>query len=113
MIRVYFQTALILSLFIAGNLANIAAAQGSHYPNKSIRFVVPFAPGGSTDVTARIIGQKVSEILKQPIFVENRAGAGASIGIQNIASSSPDGYSILVVSPSIIVNSISMGATAG
>lgn len=113
MIRVYFQSMLTLSLFIVGSFANIATAQGSNYPNKPIRFVVPFAPGGSTDVTARIIGQKVSEILKQPIFVENRAGAGASIGIQNIASSSPDGYSILVVSPSIIVNSISMGASAG
>ncbi|MEI7532023.1 MAG: tripartite tricarboxylate transporter substrate binding protein [Betaproteobacteria bacterium] len=88
-------------------------AQNSTYPNKPIRFVVPFAPGGSTDVTARIIGQKISEILKQQVFVENRAGAGASIGIQNAATSAPDGYTILVVSPSIIVNATSMGASAG
>jgi tripartite-type tricarboxylate transporter receptor subunit TctC len=89
-----------------------ALSQSSSYPNKPIHFIVPFAPGGSTDVTARVIGQKLSEILKQPVIVENRAGAGASIGIQYVANSQPDGYNILVVSPSIIVNAAS-GASTG
>jgi tripartite-type tricarboxylate transporter receptor subunit TctC len=89
-----------------------ALSQSSTYPNKPIHFIVPFAPGGSTDVTARVIGQKLSEILKQPVIVENRAGAGASIGIQYVANSQPDGYNILVVSPSIIVNAAS-GASTG
>lgn len=89
-----------------------ALSQSSTYPNKPIHFIVPFAPGGSTDVTARVIGQKLSEILKQPVIVENRAGAGASIGIQYVGNSQPDGYNILVVSPSIIVNAAS-GASTG
>jgi len=82
-------------------------AQSQTFPNKPIHFVVPFAPGGSTDVTARIIGQKLSELLKQAVIVENRAGAGASIGVQYVANSTPDGYTLLVVSPSIIVNAVS------
>jgi tripartite-type tricarboxylate transporter receptor subunit TctC len=88
-----------------------ALSQSSTYPNKPIHFIVPFAPGGSTDVTARVIGQKLSEILKQPVIVENRAGAGASIGIQHVANSPADGYNILVVSPSIIVNAVSGTST--
>jgi hypothetical protein len=88
-----------------------ALSQSSTYPNKPIHFIVPFAPGGSTDVTARVIGQKLSEILKQPVIVENRAGAGASIGIQHVANLPADGYNILVVSPSIIVNAVSGTST--
>ena len=99
-------------LFVLAFFALNALAQNTTYPNKPIHFIVPFAPGGSTDVTARVIGQKLSEILKQPVIVENRAGAGASIGIQYVANSQPDGYNILVVSPSIIVNAAS-GASTG
>jgi len=98
--------------FVIAFFALNAVAQNTSYPNKPIHFIVPFAPGGSTDVTARVIGQKLSEILKQPVIVENRAGAGASIGIQYVANSQPDGYNILVVSPSIIVNAAS-GASTG
>ncbi len=92
-------------------LSSIAHAQNTSYPNKPIHFIVPFAPGGSTDVTARVIGQKLSELIKQPVIVENRAGAGASIGVQYVANSQPDGYTILVVSPSIIVNALSGSST--
>jgi tripartite-type tricarboxylate transporter receptor subunit TctC len=99
-------------LFVVAFFALNAVAQNTSYPNKPIHFIVPFAPGGSTDVTARVIGQKLSEILKQPVIVENRAGAGASIGIQYVGNSQPDGYNILVVSPSIIVNAAS-GASTG
>jgi len=99
-------------LFVLAFFALNAVAQNTSYPNKPIHFIVPFAPGGSTDVTARVIGQKLSEILKQPVIVENRAGAGASIGIQYVGNSQPDGYNILVVSPSIIVNAAS-GASTG
>lgn len=95
----------------ASLLSGIASAQNTTYPVKPIHFIVPFAPGGSTDVTARIIGQKVSEILKQPVIVENRAGAGASIGIQYVSNAQPDGYTVLVVSPAIIVNAVSGTST--
>jgi tripartite-type tricarboxylate transporter receptor subunit TctC len=99
-------------IFAFGFLSFLVFSQTSNFPNKPIHFIVPFAPGGSTDVTARIVGQKVSEILKQPVIVENRAGAGASIGVQYVANAAPDGYTILVVSPSIIVNAAS-GASSG
>jgi tripartite-type tricarboxylate transporter receptor subunit TctC len=85
-------------------------AQSGTYPNKPIRFIVPFAPGGSTDVTARVLAQKLTEILKQPVFVENRAGAGASIGVQAVASAAPDGYTFLVTSPALLVNPLWSGS---
>ena len=99
-------------VFTLSFLSFLVFSQTSNFPNKPIHFIVPFAPGGSTDVTARIVGQRVSEILKQPVIVENRAGAGASIGVQYVANAAPDGYTILVVSPSIIVNAAS-GASSG
>jgi tripartite-type tricarboxylate transporter receptor subunit TctC len=98
--------------FTLSFLSFLVFSQTSNFPNKTIHFIVPFAPGGSTDVTARIVGQRVSEILKQPVIVENRAGAGASIGVQYVSNAAPDGYTILVVSPSIIVNAAS-GASSG
>ncbi len=66
--------------------------------------VVPFAPAGPTDVIARLIGQKLSDSLGQQFFVENQPGAGGNIGIGAVARAAPDGYTILVVSSSYVVN---------
>jgi tripartite-type tricarboxylate transporter receptor subunit TctC len=72
-----------------------AAAQG--YPDRMIKLVVPFPPGGPTDVASRIIGQKISEGLKQQVVVENRPGASGMIGAEAVAKSTPDGYTLMML----------------
>jgi tripartite-type tricarboxylate transporter receptor subunit TctC len=82
--------------------ANPALAQP--YPNKLVRIIVPFPPGGPTDVMARLIGQKLSERLGQQFMIENQVGAGGNIGMGNAARAAGDGYTILFVSSSYVVN---------
>src|SRR5258705_12614335 len=75
-------------------LAASAAAQA--WPAKPIRLMVPFPPGGSTDIVARIVAQKLSERLGQPIVIENRGGAGGTLGTAVVAKAAPDGYSLVI-----------------
>ncbi len=91
-------TALLFSAFAA------AAAAQTSYPVKPIRFVVPYPPGGFTDILARLIGQKLSEQWSQPVLVENRGGGGSTIGTDLVAKAPPDGYTILMVAPDIAIN---------
>ena len=74
------------------------------YPNKPIRFIIPFPTGGASDILARIIGQKLSERLGQPVVPENRPGAGGNIGIEHAAKSKPDGYTIVLSAPAIAIS---------
>ncbi len=74
------------------------------WPTKPVRLVVPFAPGGSTDVIARMLGQKLSEIWGQPVTIDNRAGAGGNLGADLVAKSPSDGYTLLFASGSITIN---------
>jgi tripartite-type tricarboxylate transporter receptor subunit TctC len=87
-------TVLLLSLLL-GTLAAPAAAQ-SAYPSKPIRIIVPFTPGGSPDVLARTIGQKITEATGAAVVVENIAGAGGTIGAERAAKSAADGYTLLM-----------------
>jgi tripartite-type tricarboxylate transporter receptor subunit TctC len=85
-----------------------AAALGQAYPAKPIRMVVPFPPGGTSDIIGRMLGQKLTEAWGQQVIVDNRSGVAGSIGAANAAKSPPDGYSLLVgnVGPVAINNSI-------
>ncbi len=72
----------------------IGQTAASNWPNKPIRYIVPFAPGGTTDILARTVGERLSVALGQPIVVENKPGQGGSIGVAELARAAPDGYTI-------------------
>jgi tripartite-type tricarboxylate transporter receptor subunit TctC len=74
----------------------LAAGAGDTVPSRPVRIIVPFTPGGSTDILARAIGQKLSEIWGQPVVVENKPGAGGNVGVEFVAKSAPDGYVIVM-----------------
>ena len=95
-----------LHVFIA-LLALVAAApvaaEAQDWPNRPIKFVVPYPPGGSTDIAARVIGEYLSRTLGQQIVVENKTGAGGVIGVEAGTKSAPDGYTVLVA-PDLVVS---------
>ncbi len=76
--------------------ACMATAHAQSYPDKPIRFVVPFAPGGSTDFLARVVGQKFTEAWRQPVIVDSRGGAGGTLGADIGAKAAPDGYTLVL-----------------
>jgi tripartite-type tricarboxylate transporter receptor subunit TctC len=78
------------------------AVAAQAYPSKAVKIVVPFAAGGATDVVARQLAQKLTEVWGQSVVVENRAGAGGNIGAEAVAKSPPDGYTLLMTSGSIV-----------
>jgi tripartite-type tricarboxylate transporter receptor subunit TctC len=84
----------VLAAALAAAFAGPAAAQG--FPSKPIRFVVPFPPGGSLDVSARAVADKMTVLLGQPVVVENRPGAGGNVGVDVVAKSPPDGHTIVM-----------------
>ncbi len=81
-----------------------ASALAQNYPTKPIRLVVPNGAGGATDIAARLVGPKLSEVLGQPVVIENRTGAGAVSGTNYVAQAAPDGYTLLMVFDSFIMN---------
>jgi tripartite-type tricarboxylate transporter receptor subunit TctC len=83
------------SLLVAIGLLVGGAADAQDYPNRPIRLVVPFAAGGATDTSARIIAQQMQKSLGQPVLVENQGGAGGTIGTRQVAHAAPDGYTLL------------------
>jgi tripartite-type tricarboxylate transporter receptor subunit TctC len=89
-----------VALSMSGGIIDHARAQT--YPSKPIRFVVPFTPGGSNDVLARVIGEKIAQEWKQPVVVENKPGAGGNIGAEMVAKAPPDGYTFLIAANNIL-----------
>ena len=87
---------------LAAVLSLGAAAQ--EWPTKPVRFIVPYPPGGGTDVIARIVQQRLSEALGQPIVIENRGGAGGAVGTEAAAKAAPDGYTFLFTLSSHTIN---------
>ena len=91
-------------LFAALAVVLSGSALAQSYPSKPVRVVVPFPPGGGTDIVARTVTPKMAEILGQPFIIENRAGAGGNIGTEAVAKSPADGYTLLVASASTAIN---------
>ena len=85
---------LICVVALAAALAGITNAGAQVYPSRPITLIVPFPPGGSTDVAARIMAERMRPVLGQPIIIENVGGAGGSIGVGRVARAAPDGYTI-------------------
>ena len=87
------------------SLVGLPAWAKAKYPSKPIRFIVPFNPGGATDIVARVLGEAMSKKLGQPIIVENKAGASAMLGTDQVAKSAPDGYNVVLsLSTSLLIN---------
>ena len=90
---------LALSLAVAALCAAAGEAPAQQYPSRPIRFIVPFAPGGGADVIARSVSDRLAQQLGQPVLVENKPGAGATVGADFVAKSAPDGYTLLYGTP--------------
>jgi tripartite-type tricarboxylate transporter receptor subunit TctC len=84
------------------SLCIVPAMAVGEWPDKAVRIIVPFAPGGATDVVARTLGNRLNQIWNQPVVVENRPGAGGNIGADLVAKAEPDGYTMLLSSPAEI-----------
>jgi tripartite-type tricarboxylate transporter receptor subunit TctC len=93
----------VLSLLLAP-----VASMAQDFPNKPIRLIVPFPPGGPNDIIARVIGQRMSELVKQPVVIDNRAGQGGVLGTDAVAKAAPDGYTIGISSAGALAISPSM-----
>src|SRR5918912_881423 len=87
-------------------LLTIAASAHAQYPVKPVRLIVPFPPGGGTDAMARVLAPKLGEALGQQVVIDNRGGAGATIGTEIAAKSPPDGYTLLLMT---VTNAVGMG----
>jgi tripartite-type tricarboxylate transporter receptor subunit TctC len=82
----------------------VSAQAPGPYPSKPLRFILPFPPGGPTDILGRLIGERLASSLGQPVIVENRGGAGGNVGAEAAAKSAPDGYTLVLVAPSLAIS---------
>jgi tripartite-type tricarboxylate transporter receptor subunit TctC len=89
---------------IAAGFLLAGAAAADTYPNKLIKLVVPYAPGGPTDIVGRVLADKLAQLYKSPVIVENKPGGGANIGAENVANAPADGYTLLVATSGHAIN---------
>lgn len=97
-VRLFLVAAVMCALVV------LPSAVAQEFPQKPIRLIVPFAPGGNADIIARILIPKMVKVLGQPIIIDNRGGAGGTIGSEVAARAAPDGYTLLLVSASHVIN---------
>src|SRR5437773_6106878 len=102
-----------LALLVALVLCAGGAVAQERYPQRPLRIVVPFAPGGSTDIIARQLGERLSVALGQSVVIENRAGAAGNIGAEAVTKSAPDGYTLLMATTGVMAinNALYKGMT--
>src|SRR6516162_8116145 len=93
-----------ISLSIAATTMVPAAHAADTFPSRPIRLIVPYPPGGGTDIVGRVLGEKLSASLGQPIVVDNRGGAGGVRGTEIVAKALPDGYTLLLVPTGHVIN---------
>jgi tripartite-type tricarboxylate transporter receptor subunit TctC len=92
---------------VVGLCCALSNSVAQNFPNKPIQIIVPVAAGGGTDLLARTLGQKVSELLGQPVVIDNRLGAGGNIGVEMVVKAKPDGYT-LILSPGTIATNVAV-----
>ncbi|MCX7253255.1 MAG: tripartite tricarboxylate transporter substrate binding protein [Burkholderiales bacterium] len=95
---------LLVALFAVSSISFGVPLWAQSYPNKPVKLIVPFGPGGFTDVVARIVGQKLSSNLGQQFVIENKVGAGSTIGTDFVAKSAPDGYTLVMISTTHVIS---------
>ena len=93
---------IVRGILIAGLLAMTAVASAQNFPQRPVRVIVPFSPGGATDIVTRVVAQKLTEVWGQTVLVDNRAGASGNIGGEIAAKATPDGYTIFMTSGSVV-----------
>src|ERR1700741_1553202 len=93
-----------LTAAFAASTAVAHNVQAQAYPNRTIRLIAPFPPGGGTDSAARIVAARLSELLGQQVVIDNRPGAGSNIGAEAAVRSAPDGYTLLLGAPTLAIN---------
>jgi tripartite-type tricarboxylate transporter receptor subunit TctC len=106
LLEVVMKTRLFLHCLIGVAAAIPGMAAGQSFPAHPVKIIVTFTPGGAADVTARVFGEKLSELWKQPVIVENRAGAGGSIGAEAVVRAPADGYTLLLSTNTHIINQV-------